>query len=322
MKSGICVAGTVLVDNINQIATYPKAGELTNILSCGSAVGGCVPNVAADLKKIEPSIPIYAMGKTGKDAHGKFVKDFLTGCGVNTELITECDTPTSFTDVMSVLGGERTFFTYAGANDEFGFDDFDFEAFPASHLHLGYFMLLKKVDGGEGEKIFKAAKSHGIVTSLDMVSSNVGRYADVIPVLKYTDNIIVNELEAGNLAGIEPSLTNLRAIAQKIKDYGVSGRVIIHAPKISVCLSGDGFTELPSYDIPNDYIVGTTGAGDAFCSGALIGIYDGMSDIDILTLATRCATVSLRTSDAVSGLVGRDEMVELCSNFNRRNISL
>ena len=43
MKEGIAVAGSVLVDKINEIAAYPDVGELTKILSVGFAVGEWFP---------------------------------------------------------------------------------------------------------------------------------------------------------------------------------------------------------------------------------------------------------------------------------------
>ena len=43
-KNGIALVGTVLVDKINEIASYPESGELTKILSVSRAVGGCVCN--------------------------------------------------------------------------------------------------------------------------------------------------------------------------------------------------------------------------------------------------------------------------------------
>ena len=38
--AGIAVAGTALVDKINEISAYPRAGELTKILSVQRAAGG------------------------------------------------------------------------------------------------------------------------------------------------------------------------------------------------------------------------------------------------------------------------------------------
>ena len=159
-------------------------------------------------------------------------------------------------------------------------------------------------------------------TSIDLVSENSNRYADVLPCLRYTDNLIVNEIEAGKLAGIEPTIQNLRKIAEKLKEYGVKNRVIIHTSEIGVCLSNDGFCYLPSYELPKGFIKGTTGAGDAFCSGALIGIYRGLSDLEILSLASNSATSALTQVDAVSGVGSEEENKKLCKNLIRRKICL
>jgi len=64
-KAGITIAGTVIVDKINKISAYPQSGELTQIRSIQKAIGGCVPNVALDLKKIRPDLPIRAVGTVG-----------------------------------------------------------------------------------------------------------------------------------------------------------------------------------------------------------------------------------------------------------------
>ena len=66
-RSGIAVAGTVIVDKINEISAYPNLGELTQIRGIQNAIGGCVPNVGLDLKKIAPELNISAIGSIGDD---------------------------------------------------------------------------------------------------------------------------------------------------------------------------------------------------------------------------------------------------------------
>ena len=320
MKKGIAVAGSVLVDKINVISAYPKAGELTQIKGVSRAVGGLVPNVGIDLKKIDESLKVYACGKIGKDEEGEFVKSEFVRYGLDVSgLLTHESEKTSFTDVMSVAGGERTFFTYAGANAEYGESDIDFDLINAEMLHLGYFLLLEKVDHGDGLKILKKAQEKGIKTSIDLVSENSDRYALVIPCLKYTDNLIINEIEGGKLVGIEPKKENLEEICKRLKNAGVKERVIIHLPDFGVCLSERGYTVVPSFDLPKGYIKGTTGAGDAFCAGSLYGIYKGYTDKEILEFGSMCAAVSLRVPDAVSGLMNESEIRRFCAQFNRKN---
>lgn len=322
MKSGIAVAGSILVDKLNEIPAYPKEGELTQIKRTSLAVGGCVPNVAIDIKKISSEIPVYAIGTIGRDSEGEYVRKILEENGVDTAHIAENDENTSFTEVMSVSGGQRTFFTYAGASGKFGYEDIDYGKLNVKMLHLGYFLLLDKVDGGDGEKILKRAQESGIKTSIDLVSENGDRYSLVLPCLKYTDNLIINEVEAGKLTGIEPEKENMRAICRRLKELGVRERVIIHCPEYGVCLSESGYTQVPSFDLPKGYIKGTTGAGDAFCAGALCGIYNGVDDEELLEFASACAVAALSEVDAISGLKDREEIIKSCSGLKRKKICL
>lgn len=318
-RRGITIAGSVLVDKIYEINAYPLCGELTQIVKADCAAGGCVPNVAVDLKKIAPELCVQAIGKIGEDAEGNFALEYMKNSGVDVrEIAVTGKARTSFTEVMSVTGGQRTFFTYPGASADFGYEDIDFEQFHAKLLHLGYFLLLEKVDQGDGIRILKKAKEMGIDTSIDLVSENSERYALVLPCLPYTDYLIINEVEAGKLTGVEPKDENLEKIARKLKEYGVKQKVIIHKPELAVCLSDEGYTVVGSYELPADYIQGTTGAGDAFCAGTLLGIYEGWKDKELLEFASACAVMALSRPDATSGLTEEREIRKYCKQFHRR----
>ena len=91
-------------------------------------------------------------------------------------------------------------------------------------------------------------------------------------------------------------------------------------PEFCVCAGKDGYIEMPSLELPRDYIKGTTGAGDAFCAGVLYGIYKGFNDKEILEFSTQSAAVSLRVADAVSGLMTESDIREFCKVFGRKKI--
>ncbi len=320
-RRGIAIGGTIIIDKINEISAYPEIGELTKIKSVSYAMGGCVPNVGLDLKKLRPSLDVLAIGKVGKDSNGEFALNSLKAGGINTSGIAENeDDATSFTEVMSITNGQRTFFTYPGASADLGFDDINFDAISSKILHLGYFLLLDKIDAGDGLKILKKATECGIKTSIDLVSENSDRYSLVIPCLEYTDYLIVNEIEASKIAGIEPLDENLQEIAEKLMALGVREKVIIHKSDRAVALSKDGFSTVASFAVPGEKIAGTTGAGDAFCAGALLAIYDGKSDKEILEFASSVALVSLFSKDATSGIVSEEKIKEITKEYDRKEL--
>ena len=315
--NSIAIAGNILVDKINSISAYPKMGKLVEINKISNAVGGCVPNVAIDIKRLFPSFNVTAVGKIGNDGEGAFVKETLMREGIDCSGI-KLGERTGFTDVMSVEGGERTFFTYSGGNASFGYDDIDFDNLNVEMFHLGYFLLLDKIDIGDGIKILKELKNRGIKTSIDLVSKDGGNYSVVLPALQYTDNLIINEIEAQGIANVKTD--DLLFVAKKIKELGVSERVIIHQPTYACCLSNEGYTIVPSLDLPKGFVKGTTGAGDAFCAGALIGIANNLTDKEILELASISAVCNLSEANSIDGMRTFEEAKKLCSNFKRKDL--
>ncbi len=320
-RKGIAVGGTIIIDKINEISAYPEIGELTKIKSVAYASGGCVPNVGLDLKKLRPTLDVLAIGKVGNDSNGKFALDSLKSGDIDVSgIAVNGNDATSFTEVMSVTNRQRTFFTYPGASADLGFDDVNFDAIKSKILHLGYFLLLDKIDAGDGLKILKKAQECGIKTSIDLVSENSDRYSLVVPCLEYTDYLIVNELEASKIAGIEPLDENLEKIANKLMEMGVREKVVIHKSDRAVALSREGFSTVASFDVPSEKIAGTTGAGDAFCAGALLAIYDGKTDKEILEFASATALVSLFSKDATSGIVCEGEVEKIAKEYVRKKL--
>ena len=311
----VVAAGSILVDKINEIGAYPKAGELTQIRALSRAPGGLVPNTGCDIHILDPEIPVAAFGAVGDDDDGRFAVSELKRRGLDTAgVVVKKSAATSFTDVMSIPGGERTFFTYPGASADWGFDDFPFDLVSEGDLVLlGYFLLLAKVDAGDGLRILRELKRRGAETSIDLVSENSDRYGLVRECLPYVDHLIVNEIEAARIAGTEGGL---RDVAAKLFELGVRKRVIIHMPEKGVSLLKDGtWTEVPSIKLPQGFIRGKTGAGDAFCAGCLVGIFNGLSESEILDLGGTAAVGAMSAPGAVEGMRSVAELKKIIAGF-------
>lgn len=67
--------------------------------------------MALDLKRIDPTLPITAIGKVGNDENGAYVTDVLRKNGVDVNhVVSDTSAGTSLTEVMSIANGQRTFF--------------------------------------------------------------------------------------------------------------------------------------------------------------------------------------------------------------------
>ena len=310
----VVAAGSILVDKINEIGAYPKAGELAQIRAHSRVPGGLVPNTGCDIRILDPEIPVAAFGAVGDDDDGRFAVAELKRRGLDTAGVVVKSAATSFTNVMSVPGGERTFFTYPGASADWGFADFPFDRVSeGDFVLLGYFLLLAKIDAGDGLKILRELNRRGVETAIDLVSENSDRYALVRECLPYVDHLIVNEIEAARIAGAEGAL---RDVASKLLELGVRKRVVIHMPEKGVSLLKDGtWTEVPSVALPEGFIKGKTGAGDAYCAGCLVGIFNGRPEREILGLGAAAAVGALSAPGAVDGMRSAAELGKLIATF-------
>lgn len=333
-RTGITLAGNILTDVVKNIDVYPTIGMLSNISSISRAVGGCVPNTGIDLAKIDNTLPLSVIGCVGDDEYGSYVVSQMHHYNMDTSRVVVSKTaPTSFTDVMNLPTGERTFFHSRGANAEFCPDHVDISGLTCSMFHIGYILLLDKFDAPDAEygtvmaRFLHDVQSTGIKTSVDVVSDSAADYPRmIIPVLKYCDNVIINEIECCNIWGLDPrnedgslNLTVMRDAMQRTMDCGVTEKVIVHSKEVGLCLSVDGtFTVVPSLKIPSAEIKGSVGAGDAFCAGSLYGIYHKMSDREILEFASAAAACNLFAENAVDGMRSKNEILKVMETYERR----
>lgn len=334
---GITIAGNILTDLVKSIECYPEIGMLASIKSVSRSVGGCVPNTAVNLAKIDGGIPIGAIGRVGDDEHGRYAVSTLRQYGIATDKIKVSPTaPTSFSDVMSLPSGERTFFHARGANAEFSPRDIDLSELGCRLLHIGYILLLDRFDSEDSEygtvmaRFLRRVQQRKIKTSVDVVSESRANYEKkIVPALRYCNYVIINEIECCGIWGISPrgsdGCPDIGAIHRAMRltaEKGVGDKVIVHCKEAGFCLdvrTGD-FTVVPSLRIPEKEIKGSVGAGDAFCAGCLYGIYNNFSDREILEFASAAAACNLFAENSIDGMRSKEEILKLPKKYGRLSL--
>lgn len=336
-QSGITFAGNIIVDVVKNIDCYPKIGMLSNISSVSKAVGGCVPNTAVNFTKIDNSIPVKVLGKVGDDDYGRYVVGRMNDFGIDTSSVKISQTaPTSFSDVMNLPSGERTFFHARGANAEFCPEDIDLDNLNCDIFHIGYILLLDSFDkedatyGTAMAGLLKRVQEKGIKTSVDVVSDSSADYQKtIVPALKYCNYAIVNEIESCTTFGIEPRdaegkllIENIHLAMKKMAECGVSDKVIVHSKEAGFLLDvkTGAFTVAPSIDIPKEMIKGKVGAGDSYCAGCLYGLYNGYSDAEILDFASAAAICNLFAENSIDGMLPKSEIEKIPEKYGRFSI--
>ena len=332
MRQGICVAGNLVVDITYPIERWPRQNELTTITEgITRSVGGAVCNVVTDLARMDKSLPLSALGVIGQDAEGDFILEQL-GKYRNVDLsLLGRKGATSFTAVMSDNRTKaRTFFQYRGANALFDESFIDWEKIDAELLHVGYILLLDALDQEDAEygtkmaRLLAEARRRGLKTSIDVVTETGDRFRTLVPpALRYTDYCVINELEAQQITGVplrdeseKLHPENMKEALERMKELGVSTWTVIHCPEGGYGLDEENrYVSLPSLRLPEGYIKGTVGAGDAFCAGVLYGAQKRWALPESIRLGTCAAAASLSEPGASEGVGTAEEVLKLWDRF-------
>ncbi len=322
---GILCAGTILVDVGKVIDAYPALDHLATIEQVSLSTGGPGLNMAVDLRMLGAAFPIGVLGAVGDDEHAAFLLAECARLGIDTAGVRKLTgAVTSFTDAMIERdGGRRTFFHHSGANALFDASTADLQASGAQMMHAGAPGIHPVMDrprsgGGNGwSALLQRAQAAGLHTNLEMVSLAPDRTAQVaLPCLPYLDSIVINELEAGALAGIEAPVPTadgpvdwpgLEAMALALIEHGVSELAVVHFPAGCVAAAPGGrIWRQGSVRLPREQVRSTTGAGDAFAAGVILGLHEGWPVERCLRLAVASAAASVRSPNTSDGIKPED----------------
>ncbi len=329
-RDGIIAAGNWIVDHIKIVDIYPEQNALANIKAEFLSNGGSPFNVLKNLSKMGAQFPLKSIGIVGDDIDGRWILD---DCAKNNIDVTKLKMingiPTSYTDVMTVeSSGRRTFFHQRGANALLDIEHFNFDNCNEKIFHLGYLLLLDKLDEIDSNgltnaaKILRNAQEVGIKTSIDIVSENSYRFNQiVIPSLPFVNYLFINEFEAERttntkLSGDLPEIDALRNAAKKLINYGVQNWVFIHFPLGVYALSKNGEELMQgSVKFPKEKIKSVVGAGDALASGILFALHENWSIEDALKLGVSTAASSLLKFNCSDGIVNYKECLQIGNKY-------
>ncbi|WCJ61047.1 carbohydrate kinase family protein [Fontisphaera persica] len=334
-RCGLLAGGNWIIDQVKIIDAYPQPEHLGNILDQYQGTGGAPYNVLVDLAKLGVDFPLAGAGLVGKDALGEAIFADCKAHNIDTRFLAATPAaPTSFTDVMTEqANGRRTFFHQRGANALWDAKGLDFSKTKARIFHLGYLLLLDKLDqpdtkyGTKAARLLAEAQAAGLKTCVDVVSEDSDRFSAIVtPALKHVDYCILNEIEAGRTAGFKPRTPEgqidtvaLRHTAGTLLQQGVRELVVIHFPEGCFARTRRGEDVWQSsLKLPDKYIAGSAGAGDAFCAGVLLGLHEGWELQRCLLAGVCVAAMSLSHATCTAGMKSLQSCLALAKKFGFR----
>lgn len=281
----------------------PPGQQLAMLDRIKFTVAGTAAAPSVNLAKL--GVDVATVGRVGDDSIGEFIRTTMQGYGVDTtHLAVDAELQTSSSLLLIRPDGSRPALHVIGANAALSEDDVPWDAVAeASVFHLGGAFILPGVDGPPMARILRRAKELGCTTTVDFLMSPRPDAQELIaPALPYIDYLMPNIEEAGWLVGTE----DRREIIGWLHAHGVGCSVLtMGGDGVSIAVRGEEEVVMPAYAID---VVDTTGCGDAFTSGFISGLLEGLELDAAAERGLACGSLVATGLGSDAGIVDLDQV--------------
>ena len=293
----VAVLGAATVDWVVRVREFPPIDGITFVEQYQAYTGGSGGNVAEGLGRL--GYDVSFLGSLGDDEGGQMLQRAFHQAGVNTcgtRIVKDGHSAACFIAVDEK--GQRVIFALGGVAlletpEEVCTgcllqSDFLYiaDAFPEVALAaIGYLPDEARVVFCPGGLMVSAGYEH------------------LRPVLEKTDIFILSQLEAKNLTNqedIEKAGMELLCCGPKVIYLTLGDKGVVVAQK-------DSFISIPAEVVPE--VVDTSGAGDAFSTGVVAGMLEGLGWEDSARLGCKLAACKIGHMGSRGGLPDRKFIV-------------
>src|SRR6185312_2827129 len=269
-KFDVSSIGFYVLDILGRpVSRIPEGGRADYIEEIRMTVAGTAGATGMDCAIL--GLKTQAVTTVGTDDMGDWFVAKLKKYGLDSERVRRDGSVQTSSTILPVRpNGERPALHVPGTAAVFRVADEDLDAaLDATVVHVGGTGLLKSFDGEPTVRLLKRAKDLGRTTSFDLIQATPETIALVEPCLPYIDYFVPSIDEASEMAHEKDPAK----VAAYFQGKGVRNCILT--------LGGDGVYvaphdgeafHLPAFDIN---VMDTTGCGDSFTAGIIVGIVKG-----------------------------------------------
>ena len=295
----VTVVGSLNIDHVLKVNVLPLRGETLISDSYDISGGGKGANQAIAIGRL--GVFVNMIGKVGGDVFGKMLIKNLIESGVRTEgVIVDKGQRTGAAFITVDRNGSNTIVVAPGANQRLTTDDIRTKE---SQILESDVMVLQM-------EIPKDTVSYVIDFSKDtnkLVILNFAPAVDIdIDVLEKVDYLVMNEIEVKYLTGIAFDFRDIDVSVRKLRKLFNKNVVITLGDKGAVLITlKNEILKIPAYKIKP---IDSTGAGDAFIGGFILGLVTKKSIEDCIVIGNAAGALSVTKLGAQSSLPYKNEL--------------
>jgi ribokinase len=256
------VLGGLNMDLVVRVEQLPRPGETVTGEDLLRAAGGKGANQAVALARLGAEVSM--VGRVGHDAFGRELTRGLRDADVSTRWVQGSDRPTGTALILVDAAGQNSIAVAPGANAELLPEDVPRRAIEAADIVVAQL----EVPVASVEEAFRLARLAGVRTLLNAAPARAlpGSLLDLANVL------VCNEVELSTLLETQVPTGSEVAAARQVRRSADQVVVVTLGERGAVAVVGPDIFTQAAFDVD---VVDTTGAGDAFVAGYVLGSGEG-----------------------------------------------
>lgn len=278
----------------------PVFGQVERVVAgIDLVIGGSSAIVACGAARL--GLRVGFVGVVGDDLFGRLMRDELAGRGIDVSAVIVDPEQRTGAGVLLSAPDDRAILTFPGTIPALRADQVPPELVAgARHIHVSSYYLQDALRPGLAD-LFGAAHRAGATTSLDCNWDPADRW-DGMEILAQVDVFLPNAEEARRITGRRDECEAAAALAAAA---GPDTCIVVkRGAEGALARRGAVTASAPALPVE---VVDTTGAGDSFDAGFLLGWLEGRDLGECLRLAVACGSLSTR---AVGGTAAQPTAAE------------
>ncbi|PVG80597.1 carbohydrate kinase family protein [Nocardioides gansuensis] len=277
----IAAVGVHVLDaHVIGVESIPESSDGQLVEAIRLSPAGTAAGTAVVLSRLGATVRSY--GAVGADPLGDTLIATLDREGVDVTGLVRTDAAQTSASVIPVrTNGDRPAWHCIGANGSFTLDDIDLPTLTGcAHLHLGGPEFLGGTAAGE---LLEHARNAGLSTSIDVLApGDPGMLEWIGDAMPYADYLLPNDEQVLGFTGTTDLVTGARALLET----GVGCVAVTQGKKGALVVTSEEVIEVAAFQVD---VVDTTGCGDAFSAGFILGRAQGRTLADSARLGCAAA---------------------------------
>lgn len=296
----ILVVGSLNMDLVLRVKRLPRPGETVLGEDYQTHPGGKGANQAVAIARLGGKVRM--LGRVGEDPFGQALKSGLAQEGVDVAWVLETPGPSGTAFILVDPEGQNQIAVAPGANARLVPEDLPITAFQG----VGVVLLQLEIPL---ETVVRAA-TLGRKAGARILLNAAPAHALPSEILQSVDLLLVNEVEAAQLAEASPPRTpeEALALARQLRGRAPQAQVVLTLGAQGAVWSGTEEAHFPAFPVQ---AVDTTAAGDAFAGALALGLAEGQNMRAALRFANAAGALATTRPGAQPSLPFRDEVEAL-----------